>query len=277
VSALVGVSLEARPGELVLILGRPGAGKTTLLEVLAGLLPLSRGSIDLSGGDRGVCHWGAGQTVPGLVRELVGLLFQFPERQLVGRTAREDLLWGDLARDGGSDAAPALERATLPERLWDLPIARLSRGEKRRVALAGVLARCPQVLLLDEPAVGLDAEGQALVWEEVGSYRQRGGAVLLATHWPDTALPQADRVLCLEGGHPRFSGVPAGLPEAAREDPVLRGLLPFSWRLRLALESGETLPAGIAACRDDALAALAEIAASVRADQRSCATLSKDS
>jgi len=276
-TALAGIDLEAGPGELVLVLGRPGAGKTTLLEALAGLLPLQEGDVTLSGGDRGSCRWGGGVSAPGGVRDYVGLLFQFPERQFVGRTAREDLLWGDPARGGGTHAAAALERAGLPERLLDLPLARLSRGEKRRVALAEVLARRPRVLLLDEPAVGLDPEGQALVWEEVAAYRRRGGAVVLATHWPDSALPQADRVLCLEEGRPLFRGAPAALLEAAWATPALRGLLPFAWRLRIALESGADLPAGLAACRDAALLALAEIAPGVGSDQRSSATRSRDS
>ncbi|MBE0618774.1 MAG: AAA family ATPase, partial [Proteobacteria bacterium] len=123
------------------------------------------------------------------------------------------------------------------ERVWALPVDRLSRGEKRRVALAGVLARRPEMLLLDEPSVGLDPEGQALVWKEVASFRARGGAVLVATHWPEPALAEASEVLCLDRGRPAFRGSPAQLVGAASASLELRELLPFSWRLAAALDA----------------------------------------
>jgi ABC-type multidrug transport system ATPase subunit len=136
-----------------------------------------------------------------------------------------------------------LVRAAVPEPLWELPVANLSRGEKRRVALAGVLARRPKVLLLDEPSVGLDPHGQHLVWDEVASFRAEGGAVLVATHWPEPLLPLATRVLCLSAGRPLFSGAPAALLGAAASDPALRELLPWSWRLAAKLDREGPLPA----------------------------------
>jgi len=258
VVVLSGASLAAGPGELVLVLGRPGAGKTTLLEALAGLLPLTRGSVVVHRQEGGAVRPGEGSP-PRALRESVGMLFQFPERQFVGRTAREDVLWGDRTPGREGRAAEELARTGLPEGLWDLPLARLSRGEKRRVALAGLLARAPRVLLLDEPTVGLDPGGQALVWEEISAYRERGGAIVFATHWADRPLAAADRVLCLEAGRQRFWGTPADLGGAAREDAALSGLLPFAWRLRLRLESAESLPARLAACRDAFLGALASL------------------
>jgi len=273
---LTDIALEASAGELVLVLGRPGSGKTTLLEALAGLLPLNSGTVFVSSRGAETLTWGAGMP-PREVRERVGLLFQFPERQLVGRTAREDVLWGDATSSREVFAARELRRAGLQEGLWDVPVGRLSRGEKRRVALAGLLARRPKVLLLDEPAVGLDTEGQALVGKEIAIYREGGGAVVLATHWPEAALPLADRVICLEGGRLLYSGDSAGLLEASRQNPLVRGLLPFSWRLRRALESGDDLPAGMASCRDAVLGALTELVAPPPPDQRSPVTRNKDS
>ncbi|MDW7712106.1 MAG: ABC transporter ATP-binding protein [Deferrisomatales bacterium] len=239
---LRGVSLALGSGELVAVLGRPGSGKTTLLEGLAGLLPLSRGRVELRTG-AGAWSWEAGREPPAAARRACGLLFQYPERQLVGRTPREDACWGLGGADPEAAAREGLLRAGVPEELWGAAVERLSRGEKRRVALAGILARRPEVLLLDEPSVGLDPEGQRLVWEEVAAFRATGGAVVVATHWPEALLPVASRVLCLDGGEERFQGTPAELLAAAGRDAGLRGLLPFAWRLGLALGAEGPLPA----------------------------------
>jgi energy-coupling factor transport system ATP-binding protein len=244
VDALEGVSLGLAAGELLAVLGRPGSGKTTLLECLAGLVPLSRGRVEIRRGGGGWA-WGPGEAPPAAARRSVGLLFQYPERQLVGRTPLEDVAWGLRGPEAERAAKDGLVRAGVPERLWEVPVEHLSRGEKRRVALAGVLARQPDFLSLDEPSVGLDPEGQRLVWEEVAAFRASGGAVLVATHWSEPALSVATRVLCLDAGRPRFHGPPCALMAAAARDAHLRGLLPFSWRLGLALSSeGSTPPGG---------------------------------
>jgi energy-coupling factor transport system ATP-binding protein len=252
VTALEGVTLTLESGELLVVLGRPGSGKTTLLECLAGLLPLHRGRVELWGGDGAGWSWTAGQPPPREVGRAAGLLFQYPERQLVGRTPLEDVTWGLGGRaarervEGGDPAREALARAGLPESLWEVPVSTLSRGEKRRVALAGVLARRPKVLLLDEPSVGLDPTGQDLVWGEVASFRAEGGAVLVATHWPEPLLPVATRVVCLRAGRPLLCGTPAALLGAAAFDPTLRELLPWSWRLAAKLGREGPLPADAA-------------------------------
>ncbi|MBI5439752.1 MAG: ATP-binding cassette domain-containing protein [Deltaproteobacteria bacterium] len=172
----------------------------------------------------------------------MGFLFQYPERQLFGATPLEDVEWGAMLRRDGA-AERALEAVGLPPQLWATSLRRLSRGEKRRVALAGLLVREPEVLFLDEPAVGLDPEGQALLWQEVEAYRHgRGAAVLVATHWPEPWLRCAANVLCLEAGVVLFSGPVMALPEAARRNRAIAALLPVTWRLRLELEAGESPP-----------------------------------
>lgn len=249
VTALEDVTVTVGSGELLVVLGRPGSGKTTLLECLAGLLPLYRGRVEIWDGEGPRRSWTSGRAPPREVGRTVGLLFQYPERQLVGRTPLEDVAWGMGGRApggqvNGADAAhQALARAAVPEPLWEAPVAHLSRGEKRRVALAGLLARRPKVLLLDEPSVGLDPHGQHLVWEEVAGFRAEGGAVVVATHWPEPLLPLATQVLCLSAGRPLLCGVPAELLGAAGPDPALRALLPWSWRLAAKLKTQGTLPA----------------------------------
>lgn len=243
VEGLRGVGLSLRSGGLAVVLGRSGAGKTTLLEALAGLLPLAGGSLRLEAGG-GRWSWGPGSTAPSEARRRIGLLFQFPERQLFGATALEDVAWG-LGAGGGGRAEKALGRAGLAEDLWGVPLRRLSRGEKRRVALAGLFAREPDLLLLDEPGVGLDPAGQELLWGEVQQYRrQRGAAVVVATHWAESFLPGADEVLVLENGATLYAGPPGELPGAAASNDGVAGLLPFPLRLRAALERGEAPPGG---------------------------------
>ena len=243
-AAIRGVDVHLQPGQLLLVLGRPGAGKTTLLECIAGLLAPDEGEV----------QWGKGTTARSAARP--GILLQCPERQLVGNSPLEDVAWG-LGPDGKAReaAAEALTRVGLPPVLWNDRLARLSRGEKRRVALAGVLARRPSVLLLDEPAVGLDPEGAARLWSEVRGYQSEIGAgVVVATHWSDSLLGAADRVLCLERGEVSFVGSVAALLEQARVSPVLRGLLPLFERLRMAVlgEAGEAAgtPAWVLSARE---------------------------
>ncbi len=245
VAALCGVSVAAAPGELVAVLGAPGSGKTTLLEALAGLVAPEAGEVTLETGGSHFC-WSAGEVPPASARRRVGFLFQEPERQLFGATPAEDVGWG-MGDAGGDLARKALSRAGLDPDLWEAPLDTLSRGECRRVALAGMLVREPRVLLLDEPAVGLDAAGQALLWQEVDRYRtQRGAAVVVATHRPDQVLTRAARVLCLDAGRSAFQGAPDGLLSAARRHPALAGLLPARWRLCLALaDAPGAVPGGL--------------------------------
>ncbi len=234
-AAVRGVDVDLGPGQLLLVLGRPGAGKTTLLECMAGLVAPDEGEV----------QWGTG--TPAQARP--GILLQFPERQLVGDSPLGDVTWGlgpgERAREA---AAEALTRVGLPTALWNEGLGRLSRGEKRRVALAGVLARRPSSLLLDEPAVGLDPEGAARLWSEVTEYRSETGAgVVVATHWPDALLGAADGVLCLDRGGVIFVGSAGGLLQQATVSPVLRGLLPLFDRLRMAVLGEEGEAAGTVA------------------------------
>jgi energy-coupling factor transport system ATP-binding protein len=208
--ALDGVSLRLAPGELVVVLGPTGSGKTTLLRAAAGLLALSRGSVDADG---------VAITDAADARGLVGLAFQRPEAQFFALTVEEDCAFGPRnlgrsAADALSDARDALLAVGLdPDRFGPREPWTLSGGEARRVALAGVLAMRPRYLLLDEPTAGLDAEGCESVYAMVERARERAG-VLVVTHDPDRFLRDADRVLVLQGGTAAFVGDVAGFLEA---------------------------------------------------------------
>ena len=226
VYALRGVNFSVAPGEFVAIFGDVGVGKTTLLETLAGLLCPERGLVEwrLRGGR--TRFWRPGLGLPRLEGR-VGLLFQNPERQLFGATALEDVAWG-LQADGDPQerAQAALAEAGVEPDLWGVALHRLSRGERRRVALAGVLARRPEVLLLDEPLAALDLDGQKRMWGLVEAFRLRtGGGVVVASHWPDELLPRADRVVCLVSGEVAFSGSPRAFLHAAAHREALGRLL----------------------------------------------------
>ena len=224
VRALRGVSVAVGGREVLAVLGPTGSGKTTLIEALAGLCPLSGGRVETAR-----ASWGAGEVPPADVRRGIGTLFQMPERQLFGATALEDVSWG-LGPGGRERAGRALERVGVGRDLWGMPLAVLSRGERRRVALAVALVREPRVLLLDEPLAGLDPGGQKLLWEELeGFVAGQGGAVVITSHWPEEVLPRAHRVLCLDRGEARFVGTPGEFLAAARRRAELARLLPRVW------------------------------------------------
>ena len=190
--ALAGVDLAVEPGEVVLIRGPNGAGKSTLLHLCAGLLQLFSGQGDVLG-----CDLGADRVA---VRRRVGLLGHDTAlyREL---SAAENLhVWTRAARVDGADIAGALDRLGLPPRLRDVPVARLSAGQRRRVALAAVVVRRPELWLLDEPHAGLDSEGRETVDGLVTAAATAGAAVVLASHEAGPADGLATRTVTMAGG-----------------------------------------------------------------------------
>jgi heme ABC exporter ATP-binding subunit CcmA len=190
--ALAGVDLDVEGGEVVALKGPNGAGKTTLLRACAGLVPIAAGEIEVLGHDV--------RRHPRSVRRQVGLLghagFLYDEL-----TVADNVRFAVRAagRDGkGVDAA--LDRLNLGGRLRDLGVSRLSAGQRRRVALAILVARAPELLLLDEPHAGLDASGRDLVDEVISQAAARGATVLLASHELDRARAVAHRLVTLAGG-----------------------------------------------------------------------------
>jgi heme ABC exporter ATP-binding subunit CcmA len=190
--ALAGVDLLVAPGEVVLIRGPNGAGKTSLLRVVAGLLPVASGSAVVLGCD--------------LKKDRRAV------RRRVGMLGHANFLYDDLsvednvafavraARGCLERVGPALSRFGLDGRLRTLPVGRLSAGQRRRAALAALVARWPEVWLLDEPHAGLDAAGRDLLDETVAEAAASGATVLLASHEADRPVALADRVVAVAGG-----------------------------------------------------------------------------
>ena len=214
---IAGVGLRVGMGEVVALVGVSGSGKSTLLKLAAGLLDPTSGSIHRPA-------TGNGRERP------TALALEYPERQLFGRTVEEDvtaILW--------VDGVPAEERRARGREAMELvglrhePFASrvpmtLSEGEKRRVALASLLAEPPRVLLLDEPTAGLDPEGRRALAGVVRGLSGRGHAILMASHDLDFASAVADRIVLL-GREPREPGriLGEGSPPAIWDDRALLG------------------------------------------------------
>jgi energy-coupling factor transport system ATP-binding protein len=219
--ALRGVDLEIAAGERVLLLGASGAGKSTLLAALAGLLPddsgESEGTVEIDGMDplqaRGLAGsgtWPAGRRPPA---SGVGIVFQDPQAQLVMARSGDDVAFGlenrgVPAADIWPRVSDALDRVGFPYPILRSTAA-LSGGEAQRLALAGVLALRPGLLLLDEPTANLDPAGADLVREAIVRAHPAGTTLILVEHRVAEALPLVDRVVVLEpGGGVRADGAP---------------------------------------------------------------------
>jgi len=192
--ALQGVSLAVRRGDRVGLMGPAGSGKTTLLHVLSRLLPLSQGSLQTQ------------------EKQLPSLVFQFPERQLFAETVRDDVAYG--LRESGVPPADVEERVL--EALEDVGLPaetfgarspfRLSAGEKRRVALAGALAQRRALVFLDEPTLGLDAEGIARLVAILERMHDRGVATWVASHDADFIAATCSHLVVMDRGRVAFQG-----------------------------------------------------------------------
>jgi heme ABC exporter ATP-binding subunit CcmA len=190
--ALAGADLDVDAGEIVLLTGPNGAGKTTLLRALAGLVPVVRGDAVVCGHDL--------TRDPRAVRRHVGLLGH--ASGLYGDLSVVDnaRFWARAARCDGPDPVDALRLAGVDSRLDGVAVHRLSAGQRRRVALAGLLARRPEVWLLDEPHAGLDAAGRDLLDRLVLDAAAGGATVVLASHELERATHLSTRRVVVAGG-----------------------------------------------------------------------------
>jgi heme ABC exporter ATP-binding subunit CcmA len=189
---LAGVDLEVARGEVVLLRGVNGAGKTSLLRACAGLLRVVAGAAAVLGEDL-VADQRAVRRRVGLLGHQTGLYDEM--------SAADNLRFAlKAARRPLAAAGPAMDLLGLSGRLASTPVGALSAGQRRRVALAILVARDPELWLLDEPHAGLDADHRDLLDRLVSSAASRGSTVVLASHEADRALPLAGRVVTLAGG-----------------------------------------------------------------------------
>ena len=199
--ALSNVSVSIREGELVGIIGHTGSGKSTFVQLLNGLLKPTEGTVLLDGKN----IWENPKEIR-RVRFQVGMVFQYPEYQLFEETVFKDIAFGP--KNMGLSEEEIRERVLhaaqcvgLDEALLEKSPFELSGGEKRRAAIAGVMAMEPRVLILDEPTAGLDPRGRERVLEMIRQYRrEHNTTVLLVSHSMEDIAKIADRVLVLNHG-----------------------------------------------------------------------------
>ena len=217
-SAVDSVSMEIYEGEFLGIIGHTGSGKSTLIQHFNGLLKPTSGAIYLR--DRDI--WADPKKIRD-VRFQVGLVFQYPEYQLFEETVYKDIAFGP--KNMGLDEAEVDRRvrasaafAGLGEDLLDKSPFDLSGGQKRRVAIAGVIAMEPAVLILDEPSAGLDPAGRRSLLENIRAYhRERGTTVVMVSHSMDEVAENVDRIIALANAGVVMSGTPHEVFSRARE------------------------------------------------------------
>lgn len=199
---LSNISFEIKDGSFVAIAGHTGSGKSTLMQHFDGLLLPTKGSITI---DNQTITADTTNKVLREVRKKVGLVFQFPENQLFEETVLKDVMFGPLnfgfSEEKAKDQAMRwIKKVGLPEETMSKSPFELSGGQMRRVAIAGVMAYEPDILCLDEPAAGLDPEGQKQMFDIFKNYQQLGHTVILISHNMDDISKYADDMLVLEQG-----------------------------------------------------------------------------
>lgn len=209
VHALSDINLRIEDGEFIGLIGHTGSGKSTLIQQLNGLIKPTSGAIYYNGAD---IH-GEGYDLRTL-RTKVGLVFQYPEHQLFETTVMKDVCYGPKnqgleEKDALLRAVPALEAVHFPEKhYYDSPFE-LSGGQKRRVAIAGVLAMQPEVLILDEPTAGLDPQGRDEILDMLQELREkRNMTIILVSHSMEDVGRIASRIIVMNGGRVQYDGTP---------------------------------------------------------------------
>ena len=242
--AVKDMSFTIEKGEYIAIIGHTGSGKSTLVQMLNGLIRPTSGTVTVDGQD----IWDK-KTKLRDVRFKVGLCFQYPEYQLFEETVYKDIAFGPMNKGLSGDeldraVKSAAEFAGLHDKYYESSPFEISGGQKRRAAIAGVIAMQPQVLILDEPTAGLDPHGRDRVLRGISEYRKATGAtVILVTHSMEDAAANADRLLVLNSGKIEFFDTCKNVfSHAARLNEIGLGL-PQSAQLILKLrESGYALP-----------------------------------
>lgn len=210
IHALKDVSLKIGDGEFIGIIGHTGSGKSTLIQHLNGLVKASSGGIYYNGQDIDDDDYNRKE-----LRSKVGLVFQYPEHQLFETTVFADVCFGPknqgLSRKQSElKAFTALRSVGLPEDYWYRSPFELSGGQKRRAAIAGVLAMEPEVLVLDEPTAGLDPKGRDEILGLVAKlHKERHMTVILVSHSMEDVAKYVGRLIVMNRGSVMYDGTPA--------------------------------------------------------------------
>lgn len=217
-TALDNIDLEIDDGEIVGVIGHTGSGKSTLIQHFNGLLKPTSGKVLIDGEDIF-----SDKKKLREVRFKVGLVFQYPEYQLFEESVRKDIAYGPknmgLSQDEiAQRVADAARLVGLSDELLDRSPFDLSGGQKRRAAIAGVMAMQPKVLILDEPASGLDPRGRDNIFEMIKKYHsEKGGTVMIVSHSMEDIARYADRILVMNEGKVFCFGTPQEVFQRSNE------------------------------------------------------------
>ena len=244
---LKSVNLLLKEGSFTAVIGRTGAGKSTLLKTINGLLLPTEGEIKV--GENVIRQNNEKRTLKN-VRKKVGMVFQFPEQQLFAQTVEKDICFGPM--NHGATLQEAQEKARevihlvgLPPEILNQSPHTLSGGQKRRVAIAGVIAMEPDILVLDEPGAGLDPVGKTEIMEMIKSFHdQKKWTTILVTHDMNDVVRYAEDVVVMEQGqvvkHDRVRNVFSDITNVQKWDLDLPEA--YQFQVKLEAQTGIQLP-----------------------------------
>lgn len=259
-TAIDRVSVRIERGQFVGLIGHTGSGKSTFIQHLNGLLRPDEGQVRFEGRDIHASKKSAHE-----IRFHVGLVFQYPEYQLFEETVYQDIAFGPKNMRLPADeidrrVQEAAQFAGVPESLFSCSPLELSGGQKRRIAIAGVIAMRPDVLVLDEPTAGLDPAGCQSILENLCAYRaQTGSTVVLVSHSMDAVARIAERLIVFDQGHIVMDGTPDEVFSRPGELERIGLSVPAATKIAMCLrELGVPVPGSIYTTEQltDALVAL---------------------
>jgi len=207
--ALDNINLEIKGGEFIGLIGHTGSGKSTLIQHLNAIIKPTSGEILLNGEDIN-----ADKAKLKSVRQRVGLVFQYPEHQLFEMTVYKDVAYGPSNMELNEEeidkrVRKSLEIVGIDEKFYEKSPFDLSGGQKRRIAIAGVLAMEPEVLILDEPTAGLDPKGRDEILDQIASLKEQMGiTVVLVSHSMDDVAKYVDRIIVMNKGSVMYDDAP---------------------------------------------------------------------
>ena len=246
-TAVRDVSLRIPQGQFAAVIGHTGSGKSTFIQHLNALLQPTSGRVLLDGQDINRDKYARRD-----VKWKVGLVFQYPEYQLFEETVYRDIAFGPTnMRLGKEEIDERVREAAaftgVEEALFDRSPLELSGGQKRRIAIAGVIAMRPEVLILDEPTAGLDPAGCTQILDNIRNYREKTGAtVLIVSHSMDDVARIAGRIIVFDKGRVAMDGTPEEVFSRARELSLIGLSIPKAAQLACALRDRNIpLPEGI--------------------------------
>ena len=230
-AALKDISLSIKDHSFTALIGQTGSGKSTLAQHINALLIPTQGSVDVNGflinnGKKKI------KKIKDL-RKKVGLVFQFPEYQLFEETVLKDVLFGPKnfgvdEQEALRNAKEALNLVSIPERYWDKSPFELSGGQRRRVAIAGIITLRPEILILDEPTAGLDPKGAQEMMDLFKEIHKQGTTIVMVSHDMNNVLTYCSDVVVLKDGKVSMTGTPIDLfkddeklKEFSIEEPIV--------------------------------------------------------